>query len=93
MKKGTLLSDLQVPKTLEATQLYIPPKWQVSMFAHYLNKPGKSLGQEIFPTDLSVFSSDAQKTLWWVSIWKASVRKGDIFQSYELSQQRQTKSP
>lgn len=57
------------------------------MFARYLNKPGKSSGQEIFPTDLSVFSSYAQKTLWWISIRNASTTKGDIFQkSYELLQ-------
>lgn len=50
------------------------------MVARYLNKPEISSGQEIFPTDLLVFSSYAQKTLWRVPIRNASATKGDIFQ-------------
>lgn len=63
------------------------------MFARYLNKPGKSSGREIFPTDLSVLSSYAQKILWWVSIQNASATKGDIFQRVmNFATKRQIKS-
>lgn len=42
VRKGTFLEDLQVPTDLDAMQPFILflLRWQVSMFAYCLNKPG-----------------------------------------------------